>query len=275
MNTDSVKRTLASIGVRASKRLGQNFLIDERPALLLARAVGASPSDTVVEVGAGLGALTHVLAERAGRVIAVEKDRRLASFLKQEFSASENVEIVEGDIFDLFPREWNGGKAYLAAGNLPYASAAAIVRGFLELPRPPERMAVLVQKEVADRMTASPPNMSMLSLGVRAYGTPSRAGRVGRSMFWPRPEVDSAIVAIKDIAARKDKDALFRAARAGFSHPRKKIGGNVAGQLGIPRSDADTLLKEADVDPDRRAETLSLEEWERVARILVPARELS
>ena len=186
------RQILDRYGIAPKQSLGQNFLHDEG---LLARIVAAadlSSGDAVLEIGPGLGALTRQLAQAAGRVVAVELDDRLLPVLRYELEPFANVEIVHGDIltFDV-GAHFDG--PFVVVANVPYYITGAILRRLLEGHPRPKRMVMTVQREVADRLTATPPRMSLLAVGVQYYGSVRLVGAVKAGAFWPRPEVDSAV----------------------------------------------------------------------------------
>jgi 16S rRNA (adenine1518-N6/adenine1519-N6)-dimethyltransferase len=249
---------------RPKKRLGQHFLTDRNILAAVADALGVGPTDTVVEVGPGRGSLTAVLAERAGRVVAVELDAELVPHLRAVMPA--NVSVVEADARTTAPAEVLGGCApYLLAGNLPYYAALPILRAFLESDCPPVRAAFLVQKEVAENICAAPGGMSLASLGVQLFGVPRIVRLVRPGSFSPPPKVVSALVAVQVYAQPAegvdDTPAFFRLVRAAFSAPRKQLRNTLAGGLGVPPAEAEALLTAAGIEPTRRAETLALAEW--------------
>ncbi|ACZ38274.1 16S rRNA (adenine(1518)-N(6)/adenine(1519)-N(6))-dimethyltransferase RsmA [Sphaerobacter thermophilus] len=255
---------LEEIGVRPSKALGQNFLHDTRIVQRIAEVADLGPDDLVVEVGPGLGILTRELARRAGTVIAVELDTRLADHLRESLEL-ENVRIVEGDILDLNLAELAGKRPYHVVANLPYSVAAAVIEHVLESDHRPGRMVVMVQREVAERIVARPPEMSVLAVAVQFYAVPRIAFRVGPGAFVPRPRVDSAVLRL-DInpnppLSGAERAAFFTLVRAGFSQRRKRLANALADALDLPKSVVGERLTAAGIDPDRRAETLSVEEW--------------
>jgi 16S rRNA (adenine1518-N6/adenine1519-N6)-dimethyltransferase len=189
------KQLLERYQIEPKKSLGQNFLSDEG---LLARIVAAaelSPEDEALEVGPGLGALTRVLARAARRVVAVELDGRLLPVLESELSGLVNVELVHGDVLQLDPADWFAAP-YVVVANVPYYITGAILRHLLGGRPRPRRLVLTVQREVADRLTARPPEMSLLAVSVQYYGRVRLVSTVKAGAFWPRPEVDSAVVRI-------------------------------------------------------------------------------
>jgi 16S rRNA (adenine1518-N6/adenine1519-N6)-dimethyltransferase len=226
-----------------------------------------------LEVGPGLGILTQELARQVGWVIAVELDQRLAAYLRESLAAQPNVTVVQADILrvDLGGLLGDGGgsRRYKVVADLPYYITAPVLRYFLEAVLKPSLIVVMLQREVARRILARPGEMSLLALGVQIYGRPSMVGLVSRRSFYPVPKVDSAILRIDVFdqpAVGVDTATLFRVARAGFAQPRKQLRNALAHGLGLSSQAALALLAETDIDPHLRAEDLSLEQWERLAR---------
>ena len=262
---------LRRAGLRARKGLGQHFLIDEEVLRLIVETAELGPGDVVIEVGPGLGVLTRELAARAGRVIAVELDDRLAALLREHLAAFPNVTVINGDILGIDPADLlreAGASEYKVVANLPYYIASPVLRHFLEASPRPTSMVVMVQKEVAETIAARPGDMSLLSVSVQFYGEPEIVGHVPARCFHPAPDVDSAVLRIRVHAvpgvAVSDVDAFFGLVRAGFSASRKQMVNSLSQGLGRPRSEVQALLKEAGIEGRRRAETLSLEEWARL-----------
>ncbi len=265
------RRLLAGLEHRASKGLGQHFLIDAGVLAKICRAACLSAGDTVIEVGPGLGVLTRELVSGAGRVIAVELDRRLAEALPGTLGNVPNLCVVHGDILkmDVASLLAEGGqsapRSYKVVANLPYYITSAILRFFLEAVPPPEVMVVMVQREVAKTITAKPGRMSLLALSVQVYGRPQIVSRVPAGCFHPVPAVDSAVLKVcpheAPLITPGERESFFRLARAGFCAARKQLPNSLAQGLGMDKAAARNLLAEAGIDPRRRAETLSVEEW--------------
>jgi 16S rRNA (adenine1518-N6/adenine1519-N6)-dimethyltransferase len=280
--------------LRPDKKLGQNFLADEgwlrkvvdtaglQPATaglqpvtagLKPATAGQKPGKAVLEVGPGLGSLTRILATQASQVLAVELDGRLIQPLEDILSPFSNVELIHGDILALDPvalvQRWDANSEYVVVANIPYYITSALIRHLLEAPIRPSRMVLTVQKEVAERIVAVPNDMNLLALSVQVYGSPRIAGIVPANAFIPSPKVDSAIVRIDiDPVLRFSPlmlDRFFRLAKAGFSQKRKTLRNSLSGGLGCSPAQAADLLASAGIDPNRRAETLSLDEWETLA----------
>jgi 16S rRNA (adenine1518-N6/adenine1519-N6)-dimethyltransferase len=268
---ERTKRLLRRFGVRARKGLGQHFLIDEEALQKIIEAAALSKEDTVIEVGPGLGILTAELAQRAGWVIAIELDDRLAAVL-QKALPYDNVIIINQDVLGTDPASllerkaapFPAGLRYKVVANLPYYITSPVLRHFLEASVKPQVMVVMVQKEVAEAIAAGPGRRSVLSISVQFYGRPEIVARLPAASFYPRPEVDSALVRI-DVYPRPavdvDADDFFRLVRAGFAAARKQAANSLAQGLRLPRDEVAARLEEADIAPQRRAETFTLEEW--------------
>lgn len=266
---------MRAAGLHARKSLGQHFLTDRRVLGRVVAAAEVSPGDAVVEVGAGLGALTAELATAGARVAAVEIDEGLCAYLRRRF-ATAAVRIVQADVLSLPPEALLGeaglAPPYLVVANLPYYIAAPVLRHFLESGAPPRRLVVTVQKEVAESIVAGPGEMTLLGVSVQLYGEARLLFTVPSSAFYPPPRVTSAVVRI-DVADRPragvdDVARFFQAVRAGFSAPRKQLRNALALGLGLDVGAAAALLAIAGVDPRLRAQALSLEQWAALARAL-------
>ena len=263
---------------RPKKSLGQHFLKDRSVPPRIANTAGIEPSDLIIEIGPGKGVLTEELARRLdpvdGKLIAVELDNSLIPRLQERFDSYPHVSFVHGDVLEIAPGDLAGGREYKLVANLPYYITSAILRHFLEAGRKPESLTVMVQREVAERMVARPPDMSLLAVSVQFYGRPSVAFRVPPGAFKPPPKVDSAVVHIHVYKPGEnpfdvpDEEAFFRIAHAGFGQKRKQLVNTLATGLGLPKEEVGKRLLEAGVDPSRRAETLSLQEWAALTRAI-------
>ncbi len=273
----NVRRLLREFDIQPKKSLGQNFLVDQRALERIVEAAELGPEDIVLEIGPGLGALTRLLAAEAGRVVAVELDQRLVEALKQTATAKAdlpNVEIIHGDILELNPAdllEQQGNNfQYKVVANLPYYITSTIIRHLLTAEVRPKLMVVTVQLEVARRITAEPGEMSLLAVSVQFYGRPRIVARIKAGAFYPSPQVDSAVIRIDldghPVVEVDDVDSFFEVVRAGFAQRRKQLRNALAAGLALPASEVAQVLNRASVNPKRRAQTLSLEEWAKVWR---------
>ena len=263
-----MRHTLTRLGLKPKKSLGQNFMVEPAALNRMAEAAHLTPADTALEIGAGLGALTAVLAERARRVVALEIDGRFIPYLQEQFAARSQVEIVQADALqvDLFEILGHDAGDYKVVANLPYYITSPIIRRLLEVPAPPCLLVVTVQYEVAQRFTARPGQMSLLAVGVQFYGQAQVIDRLKPGVFYPRPGVESAIVRIEPRPEGAplppaERERFFRIVRAGFGQPRKQIKNSLAAGLDLKPQFVVNWLTVAGIDPTRRAETLSVAEW--------------
>jgi 16S rRNA (adenine1518-N6/adenine1519-N6)-dimethyltransferase len=264
---DQLAQLLRRHRINLKHRLGQNFLIDPNIRDTVAEAAGDAPDDQVLEVGAGVGTLTIALADRHRRVTAVELDRTLIPALREVVEGRDGVEIVEADILkvdvdQLYP---NGGE--VVVGNIPYNLTGALIRKLLDRPPRPHRLSLVVQKEVAERWTAAT-GASLATVAVQVFAEARLAFTIPAAAFTPVPRVDSALVVL-DVRERpavdvSDMDAFFRLVEAVFQFRRKQLGGALGRTAGIGSEAAASRLRDAGIDPERRAQTLSLAEWELV-----------
>jgi 16S rRNA (adenine1518-N6/adenine1519-N6)-dimethyltransferase len=276
-----VSALLRRHGLRPKKRLGQNFLVDRNTLEKIAAAAELVLADRVLEIGPGLGALTRTLAERAGRVAAVEVDADLLPILTETLAGRDNVEIVHADFLQLplpsFLTQHLGDAGIKVVANIPYYITSPIVEQLLAVAERLERVILLVQREVAERLTARPgtPEYGSFTLFVRYYAEVEVLGRVSRHVFLPPPTVDSAIVRLRlrpEPAVRVTRpERLFDVIHAAFQQRRKILLNALTGfaELHLTRSDAEAALEAAGIDPQRRGETLSLEEFARLADAVV------
>jgi 16S rRNA (adenine1518-N6/adenine1519-N6)-dimethyltransferase len=263
-----VPHLLQQYGLHPHKGLGQNFLLDE---LALHQVVGAAeitPHDEVLEIGAGLGSLTRHLAVCARTVVAVELDSSLIPALSEVVGQYANVRVVEGDILALDPSQLVSQADYLVVANIPYYITSALIRHLLEANFPPRRLVLTIQEQVAERICASPGDMSLLALSVQVYGQPSIVAHISADAFYPPPNVNSAVIRIDRFTSPlipvDHLDAFFRLTKAGFSQKRKTLRNALAGGLHLPPTAVEELLTKVGIDPMRRAETLSIPEWQQL-----------
>lgn len=250
---------------RTNKGLGQHLLISRKALEAVVEAAELSSDDSVLEVGAGTGVLTVELAKRAHRVVAVEMDRVILPVLREVVEPFPNVEIIPRDLLTVRPEEVFGEQAYKFVANLPYYITAMILRHILEARNRPTRVVVMVQREVAERMTAAPGAMNLLGLSAQFYGTPRIVAQVPATAFYPPPKVDSAVVRLDlfpqpslDGAAR---ELFFSLARASFAEKRKQLHNSLERNLRLEPKQVTGWLNACGIIPERRAQSLSLEEW--------------
>lgn len=261
----NVADLLKQYGLHADKRLGQNFLQDPYALEKIMHAADIRPADTVLEIGPGLGSLTRYLAAAAQKVITVELDDRLFPPLEAVIAPYHNVNLVHGDILEIEPNEIIKQQDYLVVANIPYYITSALIRHLLESSPKPRRIVLTIQKEVAERICAGPGELSLLALSVQVYGQPRIAKHIPAGAFFPAPKVDSSVLVV-DIypSPQVDEnflDIFFQLIKAGFSQKRKKLRNSISAGMHQTPIETEKLLNAADIDPHRRAETLSLEEW--------------
>ena len=260
-------------GLRPNKAFGQHLLVDNAVLTTLMEAAEIASGESVLEVGAGTGVLTVELAKRAHRVVAVELDQAILPVLRESTARFPQVEILPYDLLAGGPQPgvWQG--AVQAGGEsslLHHRAYTAPLPG--DTPNPPALLVVMVQKEVAERLTAAPGDMSLLALSVQFYGTPHIIVSVPAAAFYPPPRVDSAIVRVNLFGEPPLDGALrerfFRLARAGFAEKRKQLHNSLAHNLHVSQETVGSWLATAGIDPMRRAETLALDEWLLLTRIV-------
>lgn len=244
------------------KSLGQHWLFDLPSLQAVCDAAAVQPTDTILEIGPGLGPLTSKLAQQAQQVIAVEFDEALARELPSRVPAT-NLTVVHDDFmhFDLTQLP----KGYKVVANVPYYITSKIVRILLESPTPPVSATLLVQKEVAERIAAQPGDMSILAVSAQFYAEPQLGAVITADKFDPAPKVDSQIITLQvrpqplftDVTPKE----FFKVVRAGFGEKRKTIRNSLSGGLHLEKPEVEALLKNAAVDPGARAEQLTLDDW--------------
>lgn len=250
----------------AKKSLGQNFLRNKAALLDMVKAGDIQEGDTVLEIGPGEGVLTAELLQAGARVIAIEKDARLIPVLQERFKealTSKKLELREGDILLMNPKELSLQKPWKLIANIPYYITGAIMEKFLDAQEKPTCMVVMVQKEVAVRICARDGKGSILSIAVKTYGMPTLVRTVPRGSFVPPPNVDSAILAITNISSpfktMKEQERFFEILRAGFAHKRKLLIRNL--ETVVEKNILEQAFKNTRIDNNVRAETLTKEQW--------------
>jgi len=293
-NVRELRNLLYAHNMRPNKAFGQNFLIDRSVLQRVVDAAEIEPDDQVLEVGAGTGVLTRELAKRARRVVAVELERDMLKLLAETTRYYPNVELIARDLLYVNPAEIfdqahvpdksitsasssPGGAPpervlYKLVANLPYSITAATFRHFLESTNPPRLLVVMVQREVAERIVAGPGDLSLLGVSIQFYGRPKIVAYVPAHAFYPAPKVDSAILRV-DVQAQvsltlEERERFFRVVQAGFSQRRKQLHNALTHGLHYKNELIRAWLSSADIDPSRRAETLSIEEWLRLWRTI-------
>ena len=265
-------RILQAFHLKADKNLGQNFLVEESVVNRIAKAAELTPEDTVLEIGPGIGTLTQALAMTGASVVSVELDKRLIPVLRETVGAYENVRVVQGDILKINIPETVQAESFKVCANLPYYITTPIIMNLLEQKLPLERLVVMVQKEVAERMTAPPGGREYgaISVAMQYYTEPKIAFIVKAGSFLPAPKVDSAVLVCKKRSAPPvdvpDEKTFFKVVAAAFSVRRKMLTNSLKNMGGLTGEQVKAWLERAGIDGKRRAETLSLEEFAKLAR---------
>jgi 16S rRNA (adenine1518-N6/adenine1519-N6)-dimethyltransferase len=269
-NIHVLRNLLYAHHMRPNKSFGQNFLVDRDILQRIVETAELEPGDQVLELGAGTGVLTRELARQARRVVAVELEQDMLTLLAKTTRDYINIEIIERNLLYVDPQDVFGRERYKLVANLPYYITAPTFRHFLESANPPRLLVVMVQYEVAQRIVAEPGDLSLLGVSVQFYGQPRIVARVPARAFYPAPKVDSAILRV-DIHEQapltpRERDTFFRVVQAGFSERRKQLHNSLA--HGLHRKDEEIRgwLATAGIEANRRAETLSIEEWLRLWR---------
>lgn len=274
--TQSLQRTsqewqnlLRKNRIRPTKSMGQNFLTETAVVEEIVEIAGVQPGDLVIEIGPGMGILTRQLLTVGAQVIGVELDRELAALLRADLAGIESFRLVEQDARYLIPGDIVGDQVYQVVANLPYSVATVIMRNLMESDHPPVRMTVMVQKEVAERMTAQPGDMSLLGLATDLYSDANIELVVPPGSFLPPPKVDSAVVRLDTRESlrgtQKMRDRMFQIATLAFQRKRKTLSNGLANATGVPKAEMDQILEGIGIDPMRRPQTLGVDEWLAIA----------
>ena len=247
-------------GLSPSKKYGQNYLINGGIIDKIVDAADIDTKDIVVEVGPGFGTLTFALAKQAKKIVAFEIEKKLEEYWEEKQQEHKNIEIVWGNVLHQFDSKALP-KKYKVVANLPYQITSHAIRTFLEVENPPTSLTLMVQKEVADRITAKAGDMSLLAVSVQYFGQPKMVTKVSRGSFWPTPKVDSAVITIENLKARPEKEHFFTVVRAGFANKRKQLWRNLHTGLGTSKEDAQSIVEEITGNPKIRAEALNIDQW--------------
>lgn len=263
---------LRRLGIKPSRAMGQNFLVEPQVVRDIADVSGVTASSRVVEIGPGLGILTRELLRRDCSVVGVELDDQLARYLTYELRDEPRFSMERKDARHIDVAEITRNEPYQLVANLPYSVATVIIRHFVESPNPPTRLTVMVQREVGERMTADPPEMSLLGLATQLYTDASIQFFVPPVSFLPPPKVESAVLTL-DVRAETglsddERARLFELATMVFQRKRKTIANGLSQGLDRAKSEIETELSTVSIDPMRRPQTLTLDEWIHVTRAI-------
>ena len=265
-------KVLKKYGISPKKSLGQNFVINQRALDAVISAADLTGHEEVIEVGAGLGTLTIELAQRADRVFAVEIDKRLILILQDILRDFENVSLIHTDFLKVDPGELVSRSGYSVVANIPYNITSALIRHLMESSTSPARVVLTMQREVAQRITGSPGDMSLLALSVQIFGSAKITAHIPAGCFYPIPKVDSAVLRIdvyeEPVVPRNMIPVIFSLARTGFGQKRKKLRNSLVPVIGSNPADVEKLLVRAGIQPKSRAQELSIQDWEKIARVV-------
>ncbi|MCB2210417.1 16S rRNA (adenine(1518)-N(6)/adenine(1519)-N(6))-dimethyltransferase RsmA [bacterium] len=267
-----VPELLRRYDLRPRKSLGQNFLADHNALLKIVDDAGVAADDRVLEIGAGLGGLTRLLAAQAKAVTAVEIDDDLFPALQDVLDPFDNVRLIQGDILAIPPETLFDQDGYLVVANIPYYITSAVIRHLLEAKVRPTRLVLTMQREVAERILNRANKMSLLSLSVQVYGQAHISSHIPAPCFYPAPKVDSSVLIVEvhpePLLSPEAIDRLFSLAHAAFNQKRKMLRNSLQPVLGGDSESVSALLEGVEIDPRRRPENLSLAEWIRLAKHL-------
>lgn len=254
--------------MKNDKSLGQHWLKDGTILSEIASYADLTPRDTVLEIGPGLGTLTSELLRHAGKVVTVEFDNNLAAKLPGQFPG-KNLEVISGDILQFDLSKMPIG--YKVVANVPYYITSKIIQKLLTSENKPQIIVLLVQKEVAKRLAASPGDLSLLAISAQVFARVELGSVVSAEFFTPPPKVDSQVVIFRTrpipLVTAAEQNDFFHLVRAGFSSKRKKLRSSLAGGLDISKTEATLLLQSANISPDDRAEQLSIDDWKKLLEV--------
>lgn len=270
-----LRRLMSSERLRPRKSLSQNFLTDPEALDAIVEAAELRPGERVVEIGPGLGVLTRRLLAAGVSVLAVELDPRLSEYLRRELYAAEGFELIEADALSIHARELFPGERFKVVANIPYHITSPLLHALLEGERPPDLTVLLVQLEVAERVSAPPGQMSYLSVFAQNVATAEVVARVPASAFEPAPTVDSAILRLRTrerpaVPVGEEREPFYRVVQAGFRQRRKQVHNGLSRELPVEREAVEEALAACGVNPDRRPQTLTVDEWACLAGRLGP-----
>ena len=271
-----LRRLMGVERLRPRKSLSQNFLTDPATLDAIVEAAELRPGDRVVEVGPGLGVLTRRLLAAGASVLAVELDPRLAEYLRRELHGLDGFELIEADALTIHQRDAFPGQSFKLVANIPYHITSPLLHAFLEGERPPDLTVLLVQLEVAERVAAPPGRMSYLSVFAQNVAHAEVLARVPAAVFEPAPAVDSAILRLRRrevpvVEVGAAREPFYRVVQAGFRQRRKQVHNGLGRELPVSREEVAAVLGGCNIDPERRPQTLTLEEWACLASAFAPA----
>lgn len=269
----NARAVLKTYGISPKKKLGQNFIIRQSALDQVIAAAGLSKTVQILEIGAGLGALTLSLAKQHHKVVAIEYDQRLIPILKNVLGSYENVNILQGDFLQLQLEDVITPPEYFVVANIPYQITSAVIRKVVEAPYPARRIVLTIQKEVAERIIAQPGSLSLLALSVQIFGNPSIISDIASKAFYPQPKVQSSVLRVdmytQPLIPMHEIDHFFRIAKAGFAQKRKKLRNSLSAGLHITPAEVEEIMGKAKITPSMRAQELAIDQWQQLSRSFI------
>ena len=269
----NARAILKSYGISPKKKLGQNFIVSQSAVDQVMTAASFGEKDQILEIGAGLGALTLALAKHQHKVVTIEYDQRLIPILKDVLGSYENVNVIHGDILQLKLEDIITPPEYLVVANIPYQITSAVIRRVVEAPYPARRVVLTIQKEVAERIVAQPGNLSLLALSVHIFGQPRIFSHIASKAFYPQPKVESSVLRIdmypQPLIPVSEIDHFFRIAKAGFGQKRKKLRNALSAGLRITPTEVEDIMLRAKIPPSLRAQELSIDQWQQLSKSFI------
>ncbi|MFA6272393.1 MAG: 16S rRNA (adenine(1518)-N(6)/adenine(1519)-N(6))-dimethyltransferase RsmA [Patescibacteria group bacterium] len=280
-----IKYLTKNFGIRPQRESGQNFLVDEEVLDAIVDSAQLKPDDNVLEIGAGFGPLTKKLAEKVNKVWAVELEKRFIPALKKLEKSFPAIEVIHQDIIKMDVSKLMGGEQYKIVANIPYNITSYVLRKFLEQDPKPKTMSVLIQKEVAERITAKPSELSLLAVSVQYFGNPRIVRAVSKDCFWPKPKVDSSVIMIEGIKSDKQikeentqngynftQKQFFQVVKGGFSAKRKQIHNNLTNSFHADAQKIKGILSENGIKPELRPQDITINDWKSLTMGLILAK---
>jgi len=268
-NPSHLKHLCKEYNLTPSKKYGQNYLISQKPIEAMIKAGELTKEDTVIEIGPGFGVLTLAIAPKVKKIISFEIEKKIAEYWEEKQKEYPNIEVIWGNALSRATGHISSIKGrYKVLANLPYQITSHAIRTILEQEKKPERVVLMVQKEVAERIVAKPGGMSLLAISVQYYGEVKIVHKVAKGSFWPAPKVDSAIISITNIQKRNNEELFFKIAKAGFANKRKQLWRNIADGLNIDKDKIKEILLKVCGNEKVRAQELSVEQWMEVVSLV-------
>jgi len=268
MNKQEIKQILIREHLRPLREMRQNFLIDQTSIKKLIKFSHLKEGDVVMEIGAGLGSITELVAQKAKEVIAIEKDKSLVKFLRKKFRSGKNVRLIQEDVLNMDLSQLKFRK-YKVIANLPFNITFRVIKQFLETNNRPELLTFIVQKEEGERLCPQTKKNNFWSIFVQLYAQAEIVGHINRRAFWPQPKVEAVVISIKPKSKVEYNRDLLRLVKIGFQSPRKQLINNLREGLKVRKEEVKKWLRLAHISEKVRAEEVSLEDWKRLMEVAI------